>query len=1154
MKTPPISRRFLTISLAFLMAACSPGSQQPASTPLPGPSTNHPVISEVMAGVAGDNNHEFIELYNPLPDAVDLKGRRLTYRLPSSKKDLPVYAWEQPTFIPPHGHYLLVRMGEDVGTPPDAIFDQALNTTSGALALIAPDGKQADALGWGEGAAGLTEGQPAPGLTNGHSLERLPGGDSGEGIDTQDNRADFAVRSSPNPENTGSPTEPGLPLPVQLSISAPTNVKPGGDAQLKLSITNSGNSSISSLSFSAWLPNAITASKLPSSTSLNDGHLSWRVDQLGAGQTQSINVVLKAPWTQGSFALLNPMASSPDMSRAAFASPAWITVEDGPIPIGVARKLLNQAVTVEGTATITTGALFAGAGNTKFYMSDSSGGVQVWVPGGEADVDVPLGAEVRVHGTPQDYRGTVELVAESSDAVEIIAQGAAPPPQQASISQTQQSPDELAGDLIRVEGQLTQAIDETYSYNLTLANSQGETLNVYVDKQTGLQVEGLAIDQPYAITGILETPDGVPTLYPRIASDFERSYPKALLVDMNVPASTPPGSTFEITAELRNFTGGDVEGLLVTTSAPASSQVTEIGAGGEQSGSTITWQLSKLAAGDEISLTYRARAAASSGAVDIPAFQVRAGGTTTKSGTGRLFIGAAVPIWAIQGDGPRSPYVLQTLTTQGVVTGVFPGLAGFWIQSTHPDGNPNTSDGLFVNAGVLHINVAPGDLVKVTGRVRELSEQTQLELSSVSDVDVVRKAVRLPAPEALDPPADDAAALAYNEAHEGMLVAVREPAVVIGPTSVYGEYTLVLAKYGIDRIMRGQPAGRRIVVDDGANTTHDTREGLPYVVTVGDRVQGVVGPLAYTFGQHKIEPLTIPHVTAANRQPPSLANTPEGEFRLMDWNAENLFDPLPPHPSDPPPPTPSEYRRNLEKVAATILAAGAPTVVSLQEIENIDILNDLAALDVLAPYHYSAYLMEGTDSRGIDVGYLVRSDRAEVSLEKQLAVPEGLLSRPPLKLVVEPKGVNGLDTITLFNNHFTALSAGIELTRPRRVAQAELDAQAVRDILSGTPSAPVAVVGDLNSFYGSPPLQALAGAGLTDLFDGLAPDQRFSYIYQGVAQTLDHILVSRALGACLTDFTVLRLDSPYPPPAPDDTTAIRKSDHDPLVASFRCTP
>ncbi len=70
-----------------------------------------------------------------------------------------------------------------------------------------------------------------------------------------------------------------------------------------------------------------------------------------------------------------------------------------------------------------------------------------------------------------------------------------------------------------------------------------------------------------------------------------------------------------------------------------------------------------------------------------------------------------------------------------------------------------------------------------------------------------------------------------------MLVAVAGPAVTVGPTSIYGEYTLVLAKYGVDRLMRGQPAGRRIVVDDGANTVHDTREGLPYVVTVGDHVQ-----------------------------------------------------------------------------------------------------------------------------------------------------------------------------------------------------------------------------------------------------------------------------------------------------------------------------
>ncbi len=138
------------------------------------------------------------------------------------------------------------------------------------------------------------------------------------------------------------------------------------------------------------------------------------------------------------------------------------------------------------------------------------------------------------------------------------------------------------------------------------------------------------------------------------------------------------------------------------------------------------------------------------------------------------------------------------------------------------------------------------------------------------------------------------------------------------------------------------------------------------------------------------------------------------------------------------------------------------------------------------PYHYSAYLMEGTDSRGIDVGYLVRPDRADVSQERQLPVPEGLLSRPPLQTHRPAQGYRRSGLRSLCSTTISRpYPAGSRFTRPRRVAQAELNAQAVRDLLTDDPSAPVAVLGDLNSFYDSPPLQALATAGLTDLFDGL---------------------------------------------------------------------
>jgi predicted extracellular nuclease len=1146
-------RRWISAAtLMTLVASCAPSPGAGSKNALPTPLSDHPVISEIMAGAAGDNNHEFIELYNPGLEAIDLSGWQLVYRLPSSTNDLPVYAWEQSTLLPAHGHLLLVRQGEDVGRPPDAVFSQAINTSNGGLALVSPQGARVDSVGWGDAPASMTEGLPAQSLRNDESLERMPGADLGNGSDTQNNQADFAISTAPDPQNTGDPTAPALPQVVRISASGTPAVQPGQDVKLELQVDNTSQAAVSGLEAAAWIPDTFSPKDLPSDMTLDGNRLTWSVGPLEPGQSRSIAATFKAPWSQGDFGFLNPMAFSPQMARPAFGSPVWTTVQDGPIPIDVARSLLNQPVTVDGVSTIYTGALFAGSGNTKFYMSDASGGVQVWVPGGEFDLDVPIGANVRVHGTPQDYRGTVELVADSPDSVEVLGQENPPAPVDASVSQTQQEPAELAGQLIRVKGDLTQAIEETYSYNLTLANTQGESLNVYVDKQTELQVEGLTIDQPYTISGIFETPDGVPTLYPRIDADFERSYPKTLLVTLDVPASTPPDSPFVVTATVSNHTGRGLENVFVHTGAPESTRIIGIGANGTHTNDGLNWLVADLADGETRTVAYTARPTIRDGALDIPAFVAEATGATAGSSNGRVFVGDTVPIWAIQGSGPRSPYVLQSLTTQGVVTGVFPGLSGFWIQSTQTDGDPATSDGLFVNIGALRINVERGDLVDVTGRVRELSEQTQLELGSVSDVDIIRHGAVLPGPVELDPPDDDDAALAYNEAREGMLVGVQQPAVAVGPTSIYGEYTLVLAKYGVDRIMHGQPAGRRIVVDDGANTVHETREGLPYVVAVGDQVQGLVGPLAYTYGQHKIEPLTPPEVTPVNRSSSALAPTPADELRIMTWNAENLFDALPPHPSDPPPPTRSEYQRNLEKVAATIVAAGAPTIVALQEVENIDILKDLASLEVLAPFGYRAYLMEGTDSRGIDVGYLVRSDRARVRDERQLEVPEGLLSRPPLLIDVQLIGIDGLESITLINNHFTSLSGGIELTQPRRVAQAEINAQAAEDLLGSDPSAPVAVLGDLNSFYASPPLETLTETGFTDLFDHLPPDQRYSYIYQGVAQTLDHILVSSALDACLASFDVLHLDSPFPPPAPNDASAVGKSDHDPLVASFHC--
>lgn len=1137
-----------------MLSACV--SAPPASpSPAPGSPNLPPVIiSQVMAGMAGDNNHEFVELYNSASSDVDLAGWRLTYRLPSSSADLPVYAWDHAAWIPSHGHYLLAREGEDVGAAADAVFSQPLNLNSGGLALWDPEDDLADSLAWGERPATMGEGRAAPALQNGASLVRVQDPQTGEPQDTQANSADFELTDTPQSRDSGTRAAFGPPPPFTFAVVAPDTLNPGEAFALNLVIVNTSHQPLSSVTASLHLPDQVTASSIPEGVSVQASELEWTAGTLAAGQSARLEINLLAPWSQSHLEFSNARAAAEGLSLTAFAVPVWVSIRPGPIPVRVARTLLNQEVIVEGVATITAGSLFAGSGNTKFYMSDSTGGVQIWVPGGGLGLSVPQDAHVRVRGTPQLYRGTVELVAASPDSVEVIQANDLAVPLESSIPQVNEDPSLLAGQLVSVDGQLIQSTEETYSYNMTLATDQGQTLDVYVDKQTLMTNEGLMVDQPYQVTGILETTNSIPTLYPRLPSDFQRLYPPTLSLTVDVPATVDPHAAFQIRATLANHTSADFNDVTVRTTIPGGLAEISTGAGGAVEGNRITWSINSLQAGDQTVVSYQASTGLSKGQVTIPGFTADVMDLHAMSEPQRVFVGELVPVWAIQGNGSHSPYVLQTLSTAGIVTAVMPGLSGFWIQAEVPDSDPATSEAIFINTTGMRVVAVAGDVASIRGEVRELSDQTQLVPASAGNIEITGHGRRLPAPVALDPPDDDQAALAYLEAREGMLVTPAGPAVAVGPTSRYGEYTLVLADHRTQRLMLGSPAGWRITVDDGADTVHDVDTGLPYVVGVGDIVSGLVGPLAYTFGQHKIEPIAPPQVTPARLDLPQLEPAPAGALRVMTWNAENLFDPLPPHPSDPPPPTPDQYRRNLDKVAATILVAGAPTVVALQEVENIDILSDLAALDQLAPYHYAPYLVEGTDSRGIDVGYLVRLDQAEVDGVRQIPAPDDLMSRPPLELQIGLTGSAGTGVITLLNNHFTALSGGVELTQPIRTAQAEVNAQVVRDLLGEGPDAAVMVLGDLNSFYGSPPLESLTRAGLADLFDGLSPEERYDYIYQGVAQTLDHLLVSDRLLSCLADFQVLHLDSPFPPPPADDVSPLHKSDHDPLVATFRCSP
>jgi hypothetical protein len=118
----------------------------------------------------------------------------------------------------------------------------------------------------------------------------------------------------------------------------------------------------------------------------------------------------------------------------------------------------------------------------------------------------------------------------------------------------------------------------------------------------------------------------------------------------------------------------------------------------------------------------------------------------------------------------------------------------------------------------------------------------------------------------------------------------------------------------------------------------------------------------------------------------------------------------------------------------------------------------------------------------------------------------------------------------------------IESSKPRRTAQARVVAEFVEQVLRASADARIVVLGDLNDFENTEPLQVLEGAGLEDLVTRVPLENRYSYVYLGNSQVLDHILVSKAMAA-EAEIDMVQVNSEFP-------AADRASDHDPVIARF----
>ena len=538
---------------------------------------------------------------------------------------------------------------------------------------------------------------------------------------------------------------------------------------------------------------------------------------------------------------------------------------------------------------------------------------------------------------------------------------------------------------------------------------------------------------------------------------------------------------------------------------------------------------------------------------------------------------------AIQGNAERSGLVGRIVVAEGVVVGdfqdgdgdAFRDLGGFFLMEERADfdGDDATSEGVFVaDAGLATpVDVVPGDLVRVSGRVAEWYGKTTLEAEQI------RVETRRAVPDVLSvavetglPPAGE------REAVESMLLSFREPLTWIGD---YGYETrgeaLMAAGGPVDqytqlhapdvtgnRAARAEVADRTILLDDGSD--RQRTDGDPIHAPDGELLRPETGlrlGLGYdltaimdeAFSEFR---LRLPAGAAFQPAAPARPRGPprpdvDGAYRVGSLNVLNYFTTisggtavgLAPRGAD----SAEELRRQTEKLV-TVIGAMDVDLLALNEIENefgggaTAIAELVRALNAELGARDWAYVDPGRRFVGTDaiaVGFLYdrRTTRIAAGTEVAVLTDSGLgalgldpghpvfdgpgTSRPPLAATFEEIATGG---------RFTAVAAHLKSkgslspfgdNSDRGDGQgnnAEVRTQAAVAIAAWIETDPTGwadgdrlILGDLNSYAMEDPVRALARRGYVNLVERSEGLVSASYRFAGRVGTLDYAMASGAL-------------------------------------------
>ncbi len=358
-------------------------------------------------------------------------------------------------------------------------------------------------------------------------------------------------------------------------------------------------------------------------------------------------------------------------------------------------------------------------------------------------------------------------------------------------------------------------------------------------------------------------------------------------------------------------------------------------------------------------------------------------------------------------------------------------------------------------------------------------------------------------------------------------------------------------------------------------------------VTSGALVHAISGVISYSAGNYVLLSDDRP-IISNNRTYVKASPAKEGQITVASMNLENLFDDKDNSDTrgDETILTTTEFQKKLTKISLAVRkVVSLPDVIGVVEVENIEALQNLAdrvnedvEKDGMPNPLYKPYLKNGNDFRGINVGFLIKESKLEVLEIKQIAKDlkfdfptafkdEMLYDRPPLLANVRLRtgDKNNAFQFSVIVNHFKSYR-GIDQPRVqhKKRLQAEHLAKIVNERQGVDPLEKMVLIGDFNAFQfpdgyndqigtllGKPskdviaPAEAVYNTGLTDLIFFIKKENRYSYIYGGNAQVLDHVLINKQMQQFAASFGYARVNADFPKVYANDVKRPeRYSDHD----------